>query len=442
MSNEYSYIDPTYGITVYNTIECKCKEFTSGVKSGYDYIYIHRLGKDKHKNLRIQHQKYYLNLEKSTKQIPSKTEVLIQYITEEISYDQLPENRIKLNKELSVLRSEINKQKNNHKKTNKTSTTPPLILKNPTNPTNQAEQSGFGYIYIIRKIQYEIQNLPIYKIGKTRNNNPYKRLNTYDKGSIIQLVLKVPDEGKAESMLMKFLLKSVHYKQRNDIDGNETFEIVHGNINTMISDVVKLLNDEQSLDDTNTNDNQQEDSLNKNNEKFKNDRDDNELKNETKKNFTIKSKFYETNSCLNIDNQYQLYTDNKHNTVDTDLCDSIQKLNINCDKIMNNKETQPIQNNLIVFKFFDLEESESSYKKKTEETKLIDNFVDKVDYYNMTKYIKIKLRELILQWKQTNTEYINTDVLNKLLNITIQNAELVYKSYENEKDFIAYIEGL
>ena len=109
---------------------------------------------------------------------------------------------------------------------------------------------------------------------------------------------------------------------------------------------------------------------------------------------------------------------------------------------MDNKETQPIQNNVIAFKFFNPEDSYYSYKKKTEETKLIDNFVDKVDYYNMTKYIKIKLRELILQWKQTNTEYINTDVLNKLLNITIQNAELVYKSYENEKDFITYIEGL
>lgn len=77
-----------------------------------------------------------------------------------------------------------------------------------------------GYIYLIHEREFLTQNLSIYKIGKTEQEN-LKRFNGYAKGYKIILYIKVFNCNLIEKNLIK-LLEEKFYKKKEY--GNEYFE--------------------------------------------------------------------------------------------------------------------------------------------------------------------------------------------------------------------------
>ena len=90
--------------------------------------------------------------------------------------------------------------------------------------------SGYIYIYHIR--EFLTQNLPIYKIGRTKDKN--KKKNGYPKGSKLLLCLEVNDMKFVETLLIQNLKKKCIH--RTDL-GSEYFE---GNIKTIKNESIDL----------------------------------------------------------------------------------------------------------------------------------------------------------------------------------------------------------
>ena len=59
------------------------------------------------------------------------------------------------------------------------------------------------YIYLIHRTDYFNLNKNIYKLGRTKQNDPFKRINSYYKGSIIYLMIRVVDCVDCEKKLKK-----------------------------------------------------------------------------------------------------------------------------------------------------------------------------------------------------------------------------------------------
>jgi len=100
--------------------------------------------------------------------------------------------------------------------------------------TIECNNQPHGYVYIIQEREFYLQNIPVYKIGKT-NQNGIQRYSSYPKGS--KLILHIECSKNCHIVERKLIqLFKTKYNQRTDI-GTEYFE---GSKNTMINDVYNL----------------------------------------------------------------------------------------------------------------------------------------------------------------------------------------------------------
>jgi hypothetical protein len=103
------------------------------------------------------------------------------------------------------------------------------------NELTSAEIKNEGYIYILQEREFVYKGEGIYKIGRTCQLDPMKRINYYPKGSLIKTILFVPDcvifEGKIKKLFR------TKYTQMNDI-GTEYFK---GSLLNMIKDFANLV---------------------------------------------------------------------------------------------------------------------------------------------------------------------------------------------------------
>ena len=82
--------------------------------------------------------------------------------------------------------------------------------------------NNLHYIYLIRRREYVLLEQIVYKIGKTTQDPPYKRIRAYDNGhSEIFLLIKVGDCHELENRI-KDKFKQL-FTQKKDI-GTEYFE--------------------------------------------------------------------------------------------------------------------------------------------------------------------------------------------------------------------------
>jgi len=89
------------------------------------------------------------------------------------------------------------------------------------------------YIYLIHEREFVKSKQPIYKIGKSKQEN-CKRTKSYPKDSILECVFRVNDCDQKEKEIIKVL--SEKYIRRKDI-GNEYFE---GDRNEIIKDIIPI----------------------------------------------------------------------------------------------------------------------------------------------------------------------------------------------------------
>ena len=90
------------------------------------------------------------------------------------------------------------------------------------------------YIYLIQLREFLKSGEPIFKIGRTKQEN-FKRFYQYPKGSKILFQMICDDSNKLEKEII-IILKN-KYIFRKDI-GNEYFE---GNFINMIDDIYKII---------------------------------------------------------------------------------------------------------------------------------------------------------------------------------------------------------
>jgi len=89
------------------------------------------------------------------------------------------------------------------------------------------------YIYLLHEREFIRMNEPVYKIGKTKQDN-HSRFFQYPKGSILLLQIICNDCSYCEKEIKKAFKDK--YKQRKEY-GNEYFE---GDYNTMITDIFNI----------------------------------------------------------------------------------------------------------------------------------------------------------------------------------------------------------
>lgn len=95
-----------------------------------------------------------------------------------------------------------------------------LTLCEDTELDNLSCQKGIQYVYMVKEREFIRSKEDIFKIGKT-TQQPFKRLNTYPKGSSVELLLTVTDCSVIEAVLIAEFKKT--FVQRKDI-GAEYFE--------------------------------------------------------------------------------------------------------------------------------------------------------------------------------------------------------------------------
>jgi hypothetical protein len=96
-------------------------------------------------------------------------------------------------------------------------------------------KSTKGYVYIVWVREFIDQNKTIYKVGKTSQYQPCKRvISQYTKGSEVLFLLQTLDCGKLEKIILTNFQQK--YKQRKEY-GVEYFE---GTLSSMIRDIVQL----------------------------------------------------------------------------------------------------------------------------------------------------------------------------------------------------------
>ena len=89
--------------------------------------------------------------------------------------------------------------------------------------TNSLTEMINHYIYLLIEREFLNTGEPIYKIGRTRQNPPWKRFDQYPKNSHLIMLNCVNDSILVETQIKKQLIKTQGIKHRKDI-GVEYFE--------------------------------------------------------------------------------------------------------------------------------------------------------------------------------------------------------------------------
>ena len=85
-----------------------------------------------------------------------------------------------------------------------------------------------GFIYLLREREFIKTSESVFKFGKTKSPNAYRRINSYPKGSEIYYIERVKDCDQLERDILAKMC--INFNQRTDI-GREYFE---GNIDDII----------------------------------------------------------------------------------------------------------------------------------------------------------------------------------------------------------------
>jgi hypothetical protein len=97
----------------------------------------------------------------------------------------------------------------------------------------------YSYVYIVQTRQFIDQNLPVYKIGRTDQQN-FTRFRQYPRGTKIIALSDCSNSGVIEAIILNAFRNK--YKPRLD-HGSEYFE---GNINEMLTDFHDILRNDHS----------------------------------------------------------------------------------------------------------------------------------------------------------------------------------------------------
>ena len=98
------------------------------------------------------------------------------------------------------------------------------------------------YIYLLQTREFINSNLPVYKVGKTKQINNL-RFNSYPKGSKLLSQLCCKDCDECEKQILSLFDKK--YKNRNDI-GREYYE---GEYRKMILDIIEVIDYRKEIED-------------------------------------------------------------------------------------------------------------------------------------------------------------------------------------------------
>ena len=81
------------------------------------------------------------------------------------------------------------------------------------------------YIYLIRTVGFVKDNKEIYKIGRTREKNPHKRLRHYDRDYELKLCINVDNCVELEKKIItKFKEKFIQHREDNFEKSQEFFQ--------------------------------------------------------------------------------------------------------------------------------------------------------------------------------------------------------------------------
>ena len=81
------------------------------------------------------------------------------------------------------------------------------------------------YIYLIKTVGFVKDNKEIYKIGRTREQNPHKRFRHYDRGYELELCINVDNCVELEKKIItKFNEKFIQYREDNFEKSQEFFQ--------------------------------------------------------------------------------------------------------------------------------------------------------------------------------------------------------------------------
>jgi len=98
------------------------------------------------------------------------------------------------------------------------------------------------YIYLLQEREFKNYNIPVYKLGKTKQINNL-RFNAYPKGSLLLSQLCCINCDDCERQIISLFDKK--YKNRDDI-GREYYE---GNYRSMILDIIEVINYRKEIED-------------------------------------------------------------------------------------------------------------------------------------------------------------------------------------------------
>jgi hypothetical protein len=98
------------------------------------------------------------------------------------------------------------------------------------------------YIYLLQEREFKNYNIPVYKLGKTKQINNL-RFNAYPKGSLLLSQLCCNNCDDCERQIISLFDKK--YKNRDDI-GREYYE---GNYRSMILDIIEVINYRKEIED-------------------------------------------------------------------------------------------------------------------------------------------------------------------------------------------------
>ena len=109
-----------------------------------------------------------------------------------------------------------------------------------------------GFIYIIRRALQEYKHDPIYKIGRTTQNNPFNYLKSrYESGFGLYAIIRTEDVSEIEAKLINTLISKPDKFEL--YEGRETFKLINGanvnDITILITGIIAENNKEVYLDE-------------------------------------------------------------------------------------------------------------------------------------------------------------------------------------------------
>ena len=106
------------------------------------------------------------------------------------------------------------------------------------------------YIYIIRTKEFVTNDENVYKIGKTKRSDPFKRFNEYEEGYEIYMFIAVENSTRIEYLIITlFKTKYKRFKSLEYFKGdivsmiNDIFSLctVYGNIQSFYSEPIDII---------------------------------------------------------------------------------------------------------------------------------------------------------------------------------------------------------